>query len=160
MLSKIRHYVSEITLRNVYFGIFSSLLTYGSQVWGQFSNKYVCRLQRIQNKAVRIINFAKFKVPVTPLYYKSNILKFSDQIKLQNFIFVHNSLKGNLPSSLKDSFQITADTHSFNTRGASQFKMKLPKARTMYGINSIKYQSAAFWNIAVNLFPSLTHFSL
>jgi hypothetical protein len=154
MLAKIRHYVSKDTLRNIYFGIFSSLLTYGSQVWGQFSNKHICRLQRIQNKAVRIINFAKFRDPSTPLYHKSRILKLSDHIKLQNFIYVHNSLKGNLPLPLKDSFKIAADTYSFNTRGASQNKMILPKARTQYyGINSIKYQSAAFWNIVVSVFP-------
>ena len=154
MLAKIRHYVSKATLRNIYFGIFSSILTYGSQVWGQFSNKHICRLQRIQNKAVRIINFAKFRDPSTPLYHKSRILKLSDHIKLQNFIYVHNSLKGNLPLPLKDSFKIAADTYTFNTRGASQNKMVLPKARTQYyGINSIKYQSAAFWNIIVSVFP-------
>ena len=56
--------------------------------------------------------------------------------------------------ALKNSFQITADTYSFNTRGASQYKLVLPKARTQnYGINSIKYQSAAFWNIIVSVFP-------
>ena len=81
-------------------------------------------------------------------------MKLSDHIKLQNFIYDHNSLKGNLPLPLKDSFKIAADTYTFNTRGASQNKMILPKARTQfYGINSIKYQSAAFWNIIVSVFP-------
>ena len=154
MLSKIRHYVSETTLRNIYYGIFSSLLTYGSQVWGQFFNKHIARLQRIQNKAIRIINFAKFGDSSTPLYHKSNILKISDHIKLQNFLYVHNSLKGYLPLPLKNSFNVAADTYSVNTRGASQYKILLPKARTQnYGINSIQYQSAAYWNIIVSTFP-------
>ena len=56
MLAKIRYYVPENTLRSIYFGIFASLLTYASQVWGQFCNKYISRLQTIQNKAIRIIN--------------------------------------------------------------------------------------------------------
>ena len=67
MLSKIRHYVPENTLRSIYFGIFASLLTYAAQVWGQFSNKHVSRLQTIQNKAIRIINFGKFRDSVEPL---------------------------------------------------------------------------------------------
>ena len=154
MLSKIRHYVSDTTLRNIYFGIFSSLLTYGSQIWGQSCNKHVSRLQRIQNKALRIINFANFRDPCTPLYHKSEILKISDQLKIQNFLIVHNSLNGHLPLPLKDSFQIAAETHSINTRGALRHKLLLPKARTQnYGINSIKYQSAAYWNYIVNLSP-------
>ena len=154
MLAKIRHYVSESTLLNIYHGIFSSLLTYGSQVWGQSINKHISRLQRIQNRAIRIINFANFREPSSPLYNKSKILKFSDHINLQNFFFVHDSLKGSLPLALKDSFQLAQDTYSYNTRGASQFKMVLPKARTqVYGIKSIKYQSAAFWNMIISLLP-------
>ena len=60
MLSKIRHYVPENTLRSIYFGIFASLLTYASQVWGQFCNKHVSRLHTIQKKAIRIINFETY----------------------------------------------------------------------------------------------------
>ena len=156
MLAKIRHFVSTATLRNIYFGIFSSLLTYGCQIWGQFSNKHICRLQHIQNRAIRIINFAKFREPSDPLYNKSNILKLSDYVKLQNFNYVHNALNDNLPVPLRNSFTIAADTYTYNTREASQsqYKMLLPKVRTQtFGINSIIYQSAGFWNIIVSEFP-------
>ena len=154
MLSKIRHYVSSATLRNIYFGIFSSLLTYGCQIWGQSNNKHITRLQNIQNRAIRIINFADYRDPPNPLYSKSNILKLTDYVKLQNFCYVHNSINGNLPASLRNSFTIAADTHNQNTRGASQFKMLQPKARTQpFGINSIKYQAAGFWNIVANASP-------
>ena len=78
MLSKIRHYVSATTLRNIYFGIFSSLLTYGCQIWGQFKNKHISRLQQIQNRAIRIINFADFRDSPDPLYSKSNLLIMSN----------------------------------------------------------------------------------
>ena len=154
MLSKIRYYVSESSLRNIYFGIFSSLLTYGSQIWGQFSNKYICRIQRIQNKAIRIINFAKFDDSSDPLYQKSKILKISDHVKLQNFLYVHDSLKGVLPKALKNSFQIAAELYEHDTRAASQCKIALPKARTQnYGIHSIKYKSPAIWNTMVSVYP-------
>ena len=155
MLTKIRHYVPEETLRNIYFGIFSSLLTYGSQVWGQFCNKHICRLQRLQNKAIRIINFANYDDPSTPLYHKSKILKLSDHVRLENFFYVHNSLNGNLPLPLRNTFQLVADTHSINTRDASKFKIMLPKVRTQnYGINIITYRSVAFWNTIVSLFSN------
>ena len=129
-------------------------MTYGIQVWGQTFNKHVSRIQRIQNKAIRIINFADFKDASTPLYHKSEILKFTDHVKLQNFLHVHSSFKGNLPFPLKDEFQVTTDSYSINTRGAAKFKIILPKVRTQnYGINSIKYQSAAFWNVIMSDFP-------
>ena len=66
MLSKIRHYVPKDTLRSIYYGIFSSRLTYGSQIWGQIQNKHVKRLTQLQNKAIRIINFASYCSTVEP----------------------------------------------------------------------------------------------
>ena len=160
MLAKVRHFVTKHTLRNIYFGIFSSLLTYGSQVWGQFFNKHIFRIQRIQNKAIRIINFANYRDDPTLFYKNSNIIKLSDHIKLENFNYVHNSLRGNLPLPLRDSFHLVNDSHDFNTRGASQHKMLLPKARTSYGINSITYQSAAAWNFITSTLPKIKFHSV
>ena len=56
MLAKIRHYINVKTLSMVYHGIFSSLFLYGSQIWGQ-SNQSVSKMEKLQNKALRIINF-------------------------------------------------------------------------------------------------------
>ena len=86
MLSKIRHYVPYDTLHSIYYGIFSSLLTYGSQIWGQFQNKHIKRLTQLQNKAIRIIHFASYQSAVEPLYKTSKILKLCDSIKLQKLL--------------------------------------------------------------------------
>ena len=40
---------------------------------------------------------------VNPLYSKCKILKFADNIKLSNFLFAHDSIKSNLPTSFCDS---------------------------------------------------------
>ena len=153
MLAKIRHYVPVNTLRSIYFGIFSSLLTYGSQIWGQFQNQHVTRLEKIQNKAIRIINFSKYNDPVDPIYHKLKILKLSDQVKLQNFLYVHNSLNNKVPKSLKNSFTFMTESCPY-TRSTIQNKMALPKVRTLaYGLNSIRYRSVAMWNVISNDFP-------
>ena len=41
MLAKVRHYVTKDTLRSIYFGIFSSTLTYGCQIWGQINSNHL-----------------------------------------------------------------------------------------------------------------------
>ena len=151
MLAKVRHFVTDHTLRNIYFGIFSSLLTYGSQVWGQFINQHISRLTKIQNKAIRIITFANFKEDTTPLYNKAKILKFSDHIKLENIIYVHNSLRDNLPVPLRGSFHLAPDS---TTRGAAMHKLVLPRARTLYGLNTITYKSTASWNYILSVLPT------
>ena len=57
MLAKIRHYVSLQTLKNIYYSIFHSHLTYGCQIWGQVLNS---TLNITQNKALTSYLFQTF----------------------------------------------------------------------------------------------------
>ena len=154
MLSKIRHYVKKYTLRTIYFGIFSSILSYGSQIWGQMKNYHISRLIKLQNKAIRIINFAPFRSSVTHFYKDNRLLKLNDIIKVQNFLYVLECLQDAVPIVLSRTFTLAKTKHSHNTRGASCHQVVIPKVRTLvFGIKSITYQSAQFWNYIVSLFP-------
>ena len=105
MLYKIKH-VNFDTLRMVYHGIFSSILIYANQVWGQY-NRIVNKLQTLQNKTLRIMNFRSKRASAAPLFKSSNILKLVDHITLQNFLYAHDCLRKNLPTSLIDErFQL------------------------------------------------------
>ena len=147
MLTKIRHFVDFNTLRSVYFGIFSSIMLYAAQIWGQISSKNVNRIIRLQDNAIRILNFATSNDSRGPLYKKMNILKFKDNLHVQNFIFAHDSFKGNLPSIFKDYFMISREQHDYQTRAAMNNHFTLPQKRTaIYGRNSVTYQSALAWN--------------
>ena len=88
----------------IYHGIFSSLLLYASQIWGQISSQTINKLQILQNKALRILTFKPARTSAGPLFKECKILKLVDNVKLQNFLFAYDNLKNNLPSSLKDSF--------------------------------------------------------
>ncbi len=154
MLSKIRHFVTNLTLRTIYYGIFSSLLTYGCLIWGQIQNKNINRIIKLQDNAIRVINFACFNDSRDPLYKHSNILKFTDNVKLLNILHVHDSLKSNLPSVLNRNLPLFQDIHNHCTRGSSIKLFKMPKANTeLNGIKSIKYSSLNAWNNIVNKFP-------
>ena len=144
MLCKIRHYVNHNTLRMVYYGIFNSILTYGSQIWGQH-NTVVSKLQIIQNKALRIMNFAPRISSATPFYKSSGILKLIDIISLQNFLFAHDSLRNNLPSTLAGKITLVK-THN-NTRNNNYHQLNRISTNTIiYGTNSIKSKSVDVWN--------------
>ena len=91
-----------------------------------------------------------------PLYVKSNFLKFNDNINLLNFLYVHDSIKGNLPSGLLDSFKPVHNIHDYNTQGAFHNLISLPKINTkVYGLKSIKYQSSKTWNAIVKKYSTI-----
>ena len=130
-------------------------MDYGCITWAQNSNSHISRISKIQNKAVKIINFARFDEDVSPHYPKNKILKFTDQVKMENFLYTHASLKGNIPSPLKNQFLIRADYRDPATRGSDLTMLILPKVRTqVYGICSIKYKATAYWNLIMSNIPN------
>ena len=79
-------------------------MNYGAHVWGQVSNSSVKRIIKLQDKSLRIINFANYHEPPSKLYQSSKILKFEDQIRLNGYFHVHDSINRKLPPSLQDKF--------------------------------------------------------
>ena len=86
---------------------------YSSQIWGQ-NNRIVKKLQVLQNKALRIINFQPCRTSASPLFKSCEILKFADYVNLQNFLFAHDSLRNNLPSVFTGQLVFIDTVH--NTR--------------------------------------------
>ena len=151
MLAKIRHYVTKDILRSIYFGIFSSILTYGCQIWGQIKSNHFIRLERLHNKAIKIINFASMHDSVTPLYKLSKMLKVSDNIRLLNFLLVFDDVNDKLPTALKITFHLTANSRYYPTR--VNLQVSIPSVRTtVYGLKSIIFQSCQEWNFFINHF--------
>ena len=144
MLYKIRHFVDQATIRMIYFGIFSSILMYGCQIWGQH-NSVTKKLQILQNKALRAINFKPSRASSSPLFKNCKILKLADYVNLQNFLYAHDSLKNNLPSSLTGQLRLVDSIH--NTRSEKYYQLNRPTKRTiLYGSKSIKSRSVDVWN--------------
>ena len=145
MLCKIRHYVNFHTLKMVYHGIFSSILTYGSLIWGQH-NRIVSRLQTIQNKAIRYMTFKSKRTTANPLFKEAGILNLHDFIIQQNCLFAHDSINRNLPTPLLDN-RIYFVTTPGNTR--SERLNQLVNFRTntiLYGTRSITARAVKAWN--------------
>ena len=56
LLAKLRHYLSSKLLRLIYYAIFEPHLRYRCQLWGQAQTDVLQNIEKIQNKALRILN--------------------------------------------------------------------------------------------------------
>ena len=148
MLAKIRHFVHFKVLKNIYHAIFSSHLMYGCQVLVQNLCSVTEKMSILQKNAVRIINFSDFKAHSEPLFKKLDILKFKDNIILQNCLFVYDYLKGNLPNSFIDAFRIVDETYPNITQSAVTGQLTIPTHKTTrYGLKSIYKRCIDSWNM-------------
>ena len=56
MLAKTKHYLNSSELLLFYHTTFSSLLLYGSQIWGMAAQNIIKKIEVIQNNAIRLIS--------------------------------------------------------------------------------------------------------
>ena len=125
LLLKIRSYVNTKTLRNIYFAIFDSHLSYSCIVWAQNINA-VRRLIIFQKKALRIMNFKDQLFHSIPLFSSNKILKIGDKITLENILFVSKSIKTQVPSIFNEWFTCSGNLHRYETCWSATNHLNIP----------------------------------
>ena len=107
VLSKLRHYLPQPALINVYFAIFHSYLLYGILTWGSTYKAYIAKLQTLQNKAMRIIKGLNWNAPVEDAFYKYQILTARKMYKYEVGKVMYLLNANLLPKSFLDFFPIS-----------------------------------------------------
>ena len=75
LLSKIRHYTPKSLLRTIYYSLFNlPPFDICLSDLGTVKNRIFNKIQKLQDKAVRVINFLPNTAPVSEIYKTSKIL--------------------------------------------------------------------------------------
>ena len=109
VLNKLKHYLPEYVLRTLYCSMVQSILTYGILAWGF----YYYRLEKIQNRIIRIISRSK------PIFKAFDLLTINDLFSLNCLRFLYNYKNKNLPMYFYElSYTPRSDIHDHDTRYA------------------------------------------
>ena len=108
----------------------------------------VQRLQKLQEKAVCLINFETNTNVVGQLLKDSNALKLTDFIKYKYALSIRNSLrKENIPI-FNEFYTLFNQNHVCNTRGSTNQMLIVPQIQTThYGEHSFKSRSINAGNL-------------
>ena len=153
LLSKVRHYDPKRELKSLYHALFASHLTCGLQVWGQ-QEKNLVMITKIQNRALRILNFQDLHADSNPLFRNDNLLKLKDIVKVKNILFIHDYLNKSLPSCFQNDFYRLENIYtSIRTRKTALGCLYVPKrGSTTYGLFCTAQKSINTWNSFTKLF--------
>ena len=88
----------------------------------QLKNEDFKKIEKLQGKAIRIINFLPLNTPVEK--HEMNILKLKAFIMLRNILFVKGCLNGNAPGSFNDKFH-SSKLRLTHTRLSSAYQIKV-----------------------------------
>ena len=90
-ICKIKHHVPKCLPKALYYTILHSHLIYVCPMWGQSLNT-LTKVQSLQNKALRVINFKANNHDFRDLYKNDQIIKISNCIKMLNCLFLRDVL--------------------------------------------------------------------
>ena len=142
-LKRLMPFISKNTAIIIYKALIEPHFDYCSSVWYGISDTLSKKLQKLQNRAARVITKSTYDTSAKPLLNSLNWDDLATRRKKQLLISVFKSIHGLFPSYLQDMF-VFRDS-SYNLRNLEN-KLLLPKPRTNYLKSSISYSGAALWN--------------
>ena len=100
-------------------------------------------MQKLQNRALRKINFKKFHHPIKHIHKEHDILKFTNILKVENCLFMYQVEQNNALATYFPALH-SRNKHNYQTRSATINVLHVPLTRTnKYGKESVKYQNQA-----------------
>ena len=135
--------------------------TYCSVVWGNCAKTSSDKLQRLQNRAVRVLTNTRYDADANQLLKElgwDNLDTRRQKLKAE---MVYKSLNGLAPNYLSSKFIQRSDVITVHNLRDSDGKLAIPLNRTNYCKNSFGYSGAVLWNSlpsAARQVTSLTSF--
>ena len=126
ILTKLRHLFPSSALLLLYYALIHPHLLFGLPVWGSTYPTYIEKLQRLQNKAIRIISNTSYKTSVTLLYKKYGILKSTDLFTYEIAKIMYQFSKQTLPSHFNSLFNPLSIIHQRSTRSITKQNLYIP----------------------------------
>ena len=111
---------------------------------GRANKTTLLPLIRLQNKAVRTLEYNKTKTSI--LCSKHKILEIPDLFQLSVAKFMYSFYNGGLPNHFDNYFAEVASVHKYKTRLASLQKYYLSRMKTSLGQLSLKYIGPKIWS--------------
>ena len=144
-VKRIRPFVPGTTLQFIFNSLVQPYFDYCCAVWDNCSKTLADKLQKLQNRAARILTFSSYDANADDVLASINWKKLETQRKIQKAVMVHKSLYGLAPDYLRSMFVNRSIVANYSLRD-TEGKLAIPKPRTDYLRNSFSYSGAVLRN--------------
>ena len=146
IVKRVKPFVPSETLQNLYKSLVLPYFDYCSPLWDNCGSMLKEKLQKLQNRAARIMTGANYDVRSTDLLHAMSWKNLNDRHKMNKSVLMFKLLNNHSAPNLKDKF-ITRDTNlsNYNLRNAD-INFSVPKPRIEYLKKGFGYSGAVLWN--------------
>lgn len=159
-LKQVRPFVTFDTLIIIYNALILPYFDYRDVVWSNCNKGFSDKLQRLQNRAARVITQSDYDVRSVDILKKLKWDNLEERRFKHKACAMYKVLNNGAPSYLSTDYNIVGDTVKYNLRG-DDTKLTLPKAMTDSLKRSFRYEGAKIWNslpLCVRSSQSFTEF--
>ena len=131
-ISKIHKYLTQDSAQILIHAFISSKLDYCNSLLYGIPKYLVCRLQRVQNTAARIVTLTRKYDSITPILFNllSVWLPVHSRIILKLLLLVYKALNGKAPSYISSLLSHRRCSRSLLSSGQELLTVPLAKAKT------------------------------
>ena len=155
-----KKFLQQGTLSKMYRGIVEPHFRYCCSGWGCCGKTQIDALQRLQNRAARIVTNSSYHVSATGLIKKLGWPTISDIILSETATIMFKSTNSLAPEYLSELFVKNSALNTMRLRN-TEADLRVPLFKTANGQKSISFRGPKLWNQLssdVRLAPSLSTF--
>ena len=137
MLRRMKPYVPKYTLMHVYNALIMPYFDYCSLVWDTYSNYLIENLQKLQNRAARIVSGKTYDIRSSEILADLGWRPLAERMKFKKAVFMYNIKHNNLNEPMKSMFEIS--NNELHNLLSNAVNFHIPKPRTNFMKKSISY---------------------
>ncbi|XP_028417952.1 uncharacterized protein LOC114542649 [Dendronephthya gigantea] len=142
-LKRIRQFIDTSTALKIYGALIQPYFDYCSSVWDGLNITLNDKLQKLQNRAGRVITKSGYDASSSDLFTKLGWDNLSTRRKKHKAEIMFKILNDLTPNYLRNLFEFHST--GYNLRN-SENALFVPKPRTNYANRSFSYSGAVLWN--------------
>ena len=148
VLKRTRNCLTTDTANLLYKSPILPIISYGDTVWSKGVKANLVRLQRLQNRAGRVVLRCDIRTHIVDIHSQLKWPLCQDSINLHKFLLVGKCLYGEVPQYLQGFFRRVDSVHNHGTRRA-EAGLFVPRANSTASKNMfayVAYEGAVLYN--------------
>ena len=145
MLKYAKKYLPLEIVKNMYTSIVEPHFRNCCSVWGCCGETLLDKLQKLQNRAARIVTNSSYDTSSLPLIGRLGWLTIKEMIEFEIATMVYKSLHGLAPEYMQLMFTKLSENNSRSLRNTDT-DLRIPRFATSYGQRSFSYRGVTVWN--------------
>ena len=144
IIRRVKKYVSQDTLELMYCSLVLPYFDYCSLVWDNCSQTLKDKVQKLQNRAARVITGDNYDIRSSDILKKLGWNNLQDRRNSQTINYVTQALFKKCPEGINQMFHVS-DNDNYNLR-SNDLVLGLSKPNTNAMKRSFSYAAAKIWN--------------